>query len=427
MTLLAFGINHTTAPVEIREKVSFVQTTLNDALYDLKQQQGIDEAAILSTCNRTEIYCAIDSIENRKPYEWFYNYHELEEKDLHSCLYRYPDTSAVRHLLRVASGLDSMVLGEPQVLGQLKQAYHSAVNAGSIGHLLTRLFQHSFRVAKEIRSNTAIGNHPVSVAFAAVRLAKQIFGNLDQQTALLIGAGDTIELVARHLYENGLRRMIIANRTIERSQHLASEFSGYAIPFTDIPRHLAEADVVISSTASQLPILGKGAVETAIKQRKHRPMFMVDIAVPRDIEPEVGDLQDIYLYTVDDLKDMIQENLRSRQEAAEQAEKIIDNQVEHFMDWMQSLDAVATIKALRNQVEQIQQEVIKTAHKKLKQGADPEKILQESTRLLTKKLIHTPSTQLRNASVDGRDDLLSAAQELFALDLDNIAAANKKK
>ena len=318
-------------------------------------------------------------------------------------------------MLRVASGLDSMVLGEPQVLGQLKMAYQTALEAGSIGKLLSRLFQHSFKVAKQIRSSTMIGNHPVSVAFAAVRMAQQIFGELDSKTTLLIGAGDTIELAARHLYENHLGQMIIANRTLEKSQHISSQYSAYAISLADIPRHLAEADIVISSTASQLPILGKGAVESAIKQRKHKPMFMLDIAVPRDIEPEVGQLDDVYLYTIDDLRDVINQNLQSRKLAALQAEEIIDTQVMHFMDWLNSLDAVSTIRALRDQARTIQEEVLRSAQQKLDKGMDPNQVLQEGIHSLTNKLIHSPSTQLRDAGAQGRDDLLSAAHELFNL------------
>ncbi len=418
MSLLAFGLNHTTAPVELRERVSFGSDVMPEALSQLTDEEGIEEAVILSTCNRTEVYCNLDQAGEQRSIRWFSEFHGLKQDQLQPFLYKYPDANAVKHVLRVASGLDSMVLGEPQVLGQLKSAYQTALQAGSIGKLLSRLFQHSFRVAKQIRTSTMIGSHPVSVAFAAVRLAQQIFGNLSDQTALLIGAGDTIELAARHLHENGLKKMIIANRTLERSQHLANEYSAYAIPLSDIPHHLAEADIVISSTASQLPILGKGAIERAIKARKHRPMFMVDIAVPRDIEPEAGELEDIYLYTVDDLKDVIQENLRNRKQAALQAEEIIDTQVIHFMDWLNSLDAVSTIRALREQAYSIQDEVLFSAQQKLRAGADPEKVLQEVTRTLTNKLIHAPSTQLRAAGAEGRDDLLSAVQELYNLKTD---------
>jgi len=426
MTILAFGINHSTAPVDLRERIIFGSDAMPDALGELTHQQGVNEAAILSTCNRTEVYCSLEEARNEEPIAWLSEYHGLKQEQLAPFLYTHPDAHAVKHMLRVASGLDSMVLGEPQVLGQLKSAYQTALKAGSIGKLLGRLFQHSFKVAKEIRTTTTIGNHPVSVAFATVRLAQQIFGDLFGQTALLIGAGDTIELTARHLHEKGLSRMIIANRTLERSQHLAGKYSAYAITLGDIPQHLAEADIIISSTASQLPILGKGAFESAIKARKHRPVFVVDIAVPRDIEPETGDLDDVYLYTVDDLKDVIQDNMQSRQKAAQRAEEIIDAQVTHFMDWLGSLDAVSTIRALRDQAESIQEEVFILAQKKLQRGADPEQVLQEVTRTLTNKLIHSPSSQLRAAGADGRNDLLSAAYELFNLNTDHTTQDPKK-
>ncbi len=418
MSLLAFGVNHVTAPVELRERISFVDETVPEALSQLTHEKGVSEAAILSTCNRTEIYCNLDQFDGRRLLHWFSDYHGLRQEQLRPFVYHHPDANAVKHMLRVASGLDSMVLGEPQVLGQLKRAYEIAVRSGSIGKYLNRLFQHSFRVAKEIRTSTLIGAHPVSVAFAAVRLAQQIFGDLSQRTALLIGAGETIELAARHLHDNGLQRMIIANRTLERSQKLAQEFSAYAIPLADIPSHLAEVDIVFSSTASPLPILGKGAIERAIKARKHRPIFMVDIAVPRDIEPEAGELDDIYLYTVDDLQGVIQENMRNRKQAAIQAEEIINTQVVHFMDWLNSLDAVSTICALRDQANDIHQDVLNEARQKLRAGADPEKILQELSHSLTNKMIHLPTTQLRLAGTEGRKELLLAAQELFDLKLD---------
>lgn len=415
MTLLAFGLNHATAPLEVREKVVFGADILSDALHDLGHQRGIHEAAILSTCNRTEIYCSLNDVDRLKAQEWFHDFHGLSAAELQPFLYSHPDAHAVKHVLRVASGLDSMVLGETQVLGQLKDAYQAAMKNGSIGKLLGQLFQHSFKVAKQVRSNTAIGSHPVSVAYAAVRLAQQIFGDLSKHTALLIGAGETIELVARHLHGAGLQRMIIANRTLERSQHLAEEFSAYAINLSDIPQHLNEADIIISSTASPLPILGKGAIETAIIRRKHRPVFIVDIAVPRDVEAEAGELEDVYLYTVDDLKEVIDENMRSRQKAAEQAEEIIDAQVQQFMAWLNSLDAVSTIRALRKQASSLQAEELANALRKLRQGGDPEQILQHVTHSLTNKLIHAPSSQLRQASAEGRQDLIQATHELFNL------------
>ncbi len=319
-------------------------------------------------------------------------------------------------MLRVASGLDSMVLGEPQVLGQLKTAYHTARTTGSVGHLLGRLFQHSFHVAKEIRSNTEIGNHPVSVAFAAVSLSRQIFGDLSDKTVLLIGAGETIELTARHLRESGLQRMIVANRTLQGSRRLAHEYAGYAITLEDIPGHLYEADIVIASTAASTHVLNRDDIETAVRKRKHRPMFMVDIAVPRDIEPAAGEMDDVYLYTVDDLQDVIEENIRNRREAAKQAEEIIDTQVGHFMDWMNSLNAVNTIVAMREKADHLRRESLDSALRKLHAGSDPETVLQDLSRSLTNKLIHDPSARLRNADDERRENLLSAARELFSLE-----------
>jgi glutamyl-tRNA reductase len=308
-----------------------------------------------------------------------------------------------------------MVLGEPQILGQMKQAYSTANAAGTVGELLNRLFQHTFSVAKQVRTDTAIGASPVSVAFAAVSLSKQIFNDLSKHTALLIGAGETIELVARHLHESGVGRIIVANRTVERAHNLAQEFGGYAIALSEIPDHLHEADMVISSTASQLPILGKGAVETALKRRKHRPMFMVDIAVPRDIESQVGKLDDVYLYTVDDLQEIIQEGLRSRQEAAQQAEEIIDTQVTHFMNWLQSLGAVDTIREYRMSVEAMREHALQHAMSQLHKGHSPEEAMQELARQLTNKLMHAPCSNMKQAGYDGRAELLLAARELFNL------------
>lgn len=416
MSLLAFGINHQTAPVAIRERVAFGPDAVHSALQNLTQQHNVAEAAILSTCNRTEVYCGINDAHNDVVLNWLQEFHKLDNGTLAPYSYQHPDQLAVKHMLRVASGLDSMVLGEPQILGQMKDAYQVANEAGTLGKTLSKLFQHTFSVAKQVRTDTAIGHSAVSVAFAAVALAKQIFGDLSQLTTMLIGAGETIELAARHLNESGVGRTIIANRTIERAQSLASQFNGYAISLADIPKHLAEADIIITSTASPLPILGKGSVESALKQRKHRPMFMVDIAVPRDIEPEVDELDDVYLYSVDDLNEIIQENLKSRQDAAEQAEEIIDTQVSHFMGWMQSLDAIPSIRTFRNKAEKMRDATLERAQQQLARGEDPNLVMQEMARLLTNKLIHLPSANMRQASFDGRTDLINAVRELYDLD-----------
>ena len=415
MALIAVGVNHKTAPVAIRERVAFDAGHLTDALRDLTQSSNMDEAAILSTCNRTELFCCGDDRDGRSVIDWFEHYHKLSDTEVRPYLYVHPDQLAVRHMLRVASGLDSLILGEPQILGQIKDAYAKAVDAGTIGKFLSRLFQHTFSVAKQVRTDTAIGSSPVSVAFAAVSLAKQIFSDLDNHTALLIGAGETIELTARHLHASNTGRIIIANRTVERAHALAAQFDGYAIALNEIPAHLAEADIVIASTGSPLPILGKGAAESAIKKRKHRPMLMIDIAVPRDIEPEVGNLDDVYLYTVDDLQDIIEEGLRSRQEAARQAEEIIDTQVAHFMGWLRSLDAVSLIRCFRDQAQQVRHAEMEKALRRLAAGDAPDEVMEKLSHALTNKLIHAPSAQLRQAGYDGRIELLDAACELFQI------------
>lgn len=416
MPLLALGINHKTAPVGIRERVAFVPERLHQALHDLLARGGAREAAILSTCNRTELYCGLEGPDGRLIVEWLGDYHHLRVRDLQPYLYQHPEQRAVRHILRVASGLDSMVLGEPQILGQIKSAYQTASIAGTLGTLLNRLFQHTFAVAKQVRTDTCIGASPISVAFAAVSLSKQIFAELSRQTALLIGAGETIELVARHLHENRIGRIIVANRTLERARELATPFNGYAISLDEIPVHLAEADIVIASTASPGAILERSQVKSSLRQRKHRPMFMVDIAVPRNIDPQVAELEDVYLYTVDDLQEIIQENLQSRQAAAQQAEEIIDVQVNHFMAWLRTQDSVSHIRALRHQAETMRDEVYARAQRQLSQGKDPAEVLRYLANTLTNKLIHAPSAGLREAAAQGRTDLLNTIKTLYKLE-----------
>lgn len=413
MQFISYGINHTTAPIEVRESIAFNPETLPAALQSLKQCPNVVEAVIISTCNRTEIYCHIDDTNGSIIGNWLAQFHQQQNLALNNYSYQYQGDDVIRHLLRVACGLDSMVLGEPQILGQIKTAYSDALNNGVVGKYLGRLFQHAFTVAKQVRTDTAIGNSPVSVAFAAVSLAKQIFANLSEATALLIGAGETIELAARHLRDNGIGRIIIANRTIARAHNLAVQVNGYAIDLSEMPNHIAEADIVVSSTASQLPILGKGTVERALKERKRRPMFMVDIAVPRDIESEVGDLEDIYLYCVDDLHDIIEENLQSRRDAALQAEEIIDNQVDSFISWLRTQDAVPVIRAIRDRAETESGHLLEKAKKQLEQGIDAEHVLNELARTLTNKLLHEPSRQLRQSGNDTDNNLIEAAQSLF--------------
>ncbi|MCC7410660.1 MAG: glutamyl-tRNA reductase [Gammaproteobacteria bacterium] len=416
MSLAVIGVNYRTAPVAVRERLAFVDADLPRAVAEIRSLPGVNEAALLSTCNRTEIYCDLESADNSEPVRWLTDYHGLCDRDVAPYLFRHTEPEAVRHLLRVAAGLDSMVLGEPQILGQIKAAYRAAVAAGGAGKTLNRLFQHSFAVAKRIRTDTAIGSSPVSVAFAAVRLAQQIHGELRDCTALVIGAGDTIELVTVHLHQNGLGRLIVANRSIERAQQLAGRFAGYAITLADLHLHLAEADVVISATASRLPILGKGAIETALRQRRHRPMFLVDIAVPRDMEPEIGELDDVYLYTVDDLDSIIDENVRSRQVAALQADEIVATQTHHFLEWLRANDAVETVTRMRRRTESVRDAILASARRQLGNGADPDEVLTMATNKLVNKLLHEPTVRLREAGAEGRTEIIDAAIELFGID-----------
>lgn len=420
MTLLAFGINHTTAPLALRERVAFAPESVEDSLRQAQTQAGLAEVTILSTCNRTEIYASTEG-EVERLIEWLVTHTSISMAELARCYYCYRDEDAVRHMMKVAGGLDSLVLGEPQILGQMKSAYAVAREAGTLGSTLHHAFQQVFNIAKRVRSETAIGENPVSVAYAAVTLAQQIFSNLKQDTALLIGAGETIELVARHLAEQGIHRMIVANRTLDRARRLAAEFSAEAILLADIPEYLPRADIVISSTASQLPILGKGAVESALKKRKHKPMFMLDIAVPRDIEEQVGDLPDVYLYTVDDLHAVIDENKKTRLAAADEAEEIISQGVEGYRRQLRELDVVSTIRAYRGQMEALRDAEVQKALRTLQAGGDPAQVLQQLGRNLTNKMIHTPTTALKDASVQGRHEVIRVAQELFDLSHDKIA------
>ncbi|HHX33706.1 MAG TPA: glutamyl-tRNA reductase [Gammaproteobacteria bacterium] len=415
MAFIALGINHKTASVAVRERVAFSPEQLVDALRQLCRVVGSREAAILSTCNRSELYLEVESAQPDAVLDWLAQFHQVSVEDLQACAYVHQDDQAIRHMMRVACGLDSLVLGEPQILGQIKSAYAVAREAGTLGPLLGRLFQATFSTAKTVRTDTAIGENPVSVAFAAVSLAKQIFTDLGQSQALLVGAGETITLVARHLHEQGVKKIVVANRTLERATQLANEFGAQAILLSDIPDALVNSDIVISSTASQLPILGKGAVERALKLRKHKPIFMVDIAVPRDIEPQVGDLDDVYLYSVDDLHEVVTENLQSRQGAAKAAEELVVRGTADFMQRLRELEAVDVLRAYRQQGERLRDEELARVQRALANGTSPEDALMQLARGLTNKLLHTPSVQIKRLSADGRCEALAVAQELFGL------------
>ena len=415
MQLLALGLNHDTAPIELRERAAFGPETMGSALSDLASSDIASEATILSTCNRTEIYCGKQQLDQDSVVHWLSEYSGFSQRELVDCVYVHPNEHAVKHAFRVASGLDSMVLGEPQILGQMKAAFDQALQAGTTGKVLNRLFQHTFSVAKQVRTDTSIGANAVSVAYAGVSLASRIFTSLAEQTVLLVGAGETIELVARHLKEKQVKRMIVANRSIERAKSLADEVGCEAITLAQIPDYLPKADILVSSTASTLPILGKGAVEGAIRMRKHRPMFILDLAVPRDVEPEVAELRDVYLYTVDDLKSVVEQNRGMREEAAKDAENIIDLQVVRFMRWMRSLESEPTIRNFRKQVEVMKQKELDKAYARIARGDDPTRVLEQLARDLSNKFAHHPSQQLKQADVEGNPGLVSAARKLFGL------------
>ena len=415
MGILAFGINHTTASVDLRGRVAFAPEIVIESLQQALENLHGGEIALLSTCNRTEIYFHGEASDEQL-LGWLADCKGVALEQLRDCYYCYRDQQAVRHIMCVASGLDSLVLGEPQIFGQIKSAYAVGREAGTVGTHLNQVFQSAFAAAKRVRSETAIGQNPVSVAYASVSRAEQIFADLKQVHALLIGAGETIELVARHLRDKQIGSITVANRTLSRAQELAADFSANAILLSDIHDHLPQADIVISSTASQLPVLGKGAVESALKKRRHKPMFMVDIAVPRDIEPEVETLDDVYLYTVDDLQEVIQGNLRARQTAADVAQVIIDQEADSWSRQQRSLAVVDTIRAFRDSVEKIRVEEVGKALLSLQRGQDSESVIETLARNLTNKLMHKPTTRLKQASEEGRDDTINATQDLFGLD-----------
>lgn len=414
MSIVVIGISHKTAPVAIREKVAFTETQLIDALS--VDDNLFEEKLILSTCNRTEVYASIDKATSDDALQkWFTAQHAGQGSDLTPYIYQLSDANAIQHAFRVASGLDSLVLGEPQILGQLKTALSTASSHKAVGNKLNRLMQHAFLTAKKVRTDTDIGSNSVSVAYTAVNLARQIFGDLNEQTALLIGAGETIELVGRHLQGAGINKIIIANRSLENAKILGESLNAEVISLSDISNFLASADIVISSTAAPIPIIGKGSVEKALKQRKRKPIFMVDIAVPRDIEAEVGELNDIYLYTVDDLQSVVDHNIDSRRRAAEVAETMITKETEVFLSWLTAQKQMGYIKQYRAQLATTKQEVLDKALKQLKNGKSAEEALQFLAHTLTNKLGHQPTQTMNHAAHAGDIDTLKAARHLLGL------------
>jgi glutamyl-tRNA reductase len=420
MRLQILGLNHTTAPVEVREQVVFAGDEIGRALARLQQIDGIDEAVMLSTCNRTEFYVITKDGGRDALQGWLHNEGNLDPAFADS-LFSLDDEEAIRHIFRVACGLDSMVLGEPQILGQLKDAVRDAEQAGSLGTQLGTLFQHTFSVAKKVRTETEIGANPVSVASAAVSLAQQFFAGFSQHTALLIGAGTTIELVAKHLDAKKLGRLFVANRDLDRAKRLASQFGGYAVPLSELEGTLPEADIIISSTAADEPIVSRLQMDAAIRLRKHKPILAVDIAVPRDIEQEVAELDDVYLYGIDDLQQVILEGQGSREAAAIDAHRILDDEINRYTSMERAKEANPIITSLRTRGQSIRDEVAAQARRRMASGMSAEDAIEYATASMMKKMLHSPSVRLREAGEASNDEIIEAARILFDLEEDDAS------
>ena len=415
MSFIAIGINHQTAPVAIREKVAFTPTTLVGALKDYAKRYANAELVILSTCNRTEVFANSDQLSTRELSLWLSGIHQLEHEQLGQYLYSHENEYAIAHLMQVACGLDSLILGEPQILGQVKQAFSEAKHVGTVNGHFEKIFQKTFAVAKKVRSQTDIGANAVSVAFAAVQLAKQIFSNLSKSHVLLIGAGETIELVAKHLAQFDLKKITVANRTLANAQMLADTLptESEAITISEIPERLSKADIVISSTASALPILGKGSVASALKERKYKPMLMIDLAVPRDIEEQVSEIDDVYLYTVDDLQHIVQQNVANREQAANEANVIIGQHVADLQLWLTQHEKIDLIKTYRDDAENTRQVLADKAMIKLSQGEAPEKVLQELSYKLAQAMMHSPTKAIQKAIINPKAGALQLLEDTF--------------
>jgi len=413
MPLLITGISHHTATLEIREKIAITRLDYADRVRELLDQDGIEEAVIVSTCNRTEVYSVGPKQSRQQVRQWLQSKGGLSESEMDRHCYVHERERAVHHLFRVAGGLDSLVLGESQIVGQLKEAWQMSADAGGVEKVLDRLFQHAFATGKRIRTKTRIGEHPVSVAYTTVMLAKQIFGDLSSKTVILVGAGEMGELCGRHLHDKGLSSLIIANRSIDRARELAGEFNALAVSLNELPGVIHKADILISSTASLEPIIHADTIKAALKQRRNQPMFMVDIAVPRDIHPDVGKLGNVYLYTIDDLQKVVDDNLSKRTEAAEAASSDVEDSVQEFMRWLNSARAAVYLKNLHKHARENSDELVEKALRKIRAGQDPEQVIQKLAHTLTKRILHLPSTRLRQAAEEQDDELLKVANRLF--------------
>ena len=417
MALLTLGLNHTTAPVELREQVAFDASRLPDALAQLTQEfPGVREGAILSTCNRTELFLAIDGEDEPNIVRWLAGFHAVDADALAPHIYAFKDLKAAQHMMRVASGLDSLVLGEPQILGQFKDAIRTARDALTCGTELEQAFSKVLSIAKRVRTETAIGRNPVSVAYASVNLASRIFSDLSSCKVVLVGAGETTQLVAEHLNGQGVREIDVVNRTLANAETLAASIGGFAWPLTELSERIQHADIVIASTGAAVPVIGKGMVERAQKVRRQKPMFMVDLAVPRDIEPEVGEIDSVYLYTVDDLQTVVEEGLEQRQEAARHAEQIIKEALDDWQREIRGYRAVDSIKQLRDSTQELSEQELARALKALESGKPADELLQQLTRNLTNKFLHAPTVALRSAAEQGDLSLIEATHRLFTID-----------
>lgn len=411
MVFVACGLNHKTAPINVREKVALSEAMHETLLDKLLHLPEVNEAAILSTCNRTELYC--DTDHPQVLVNWLAYEHHLTPEVLSPFLYMYEGHHGVKHTLRVASGLDSMMIGEPQILGQMKQAYQQACRVGSVKTQLRPVFEYVFRASKRIRTLSGIGANPVSIAYAAVQLIGQLFPDYSALNVFLIGSGETASLVAKYLHQKGVQRFMVASRTLENAQKLANNFDGKTLSITDIPQYLAEADVVISATACPLPFINKNLVEHALQQRSNAPMFFLDLAVPRDIEPNVNELDHVHLYNIDDLQSMIEKGMDERKQAALQAEQLIESELDNYIRWHRSQKANNVICDYRSQMNMLAQQEMQRALKKLSDGHNQQTVLNEFSERLVNKLTHNPTTGLRQIAWDGREDLLTLAQYLF--------------
>jgi glutamyl-tRNA reductase len=413
MPLIVLGTSHHTAPIEIRERLAVGKDHCAEAVQELSAIPTIEEVVVLSTCNRTEVYCLGAQGSVPRIHDWMRRSGGFSGDELDGHLYRHRNASAVSHLFRVASGLESLVLGEPQIVGQIKEAFSIARDAGGVGKFTDRLFQHALQTAKSVRSNTGINEHSVSVAYTTTVLARQIFGSLRKQTVLLIGAGEMIELCGKHLHGQGVANLLIANRSLDRAEALAKEFDAVPLGLDELDARLHEADIVISSTASSVPVITVKQVRAALKQRRRRPMFLVDIAIPRDIEPAVANLKDVYLYTIDDLQQVVDENMSHRNRAAETAKAEVETEVDIFMRWLHGTRAAASIGRLRREAGADAKELTQKALGKLQAGQDAEAVIGQLAHTLTNRLLHLPTVRLRKAAENEDYEILKAADWLF--------------